>query len=343
MSQEKHFWGIGAGRDGEATSLFENKSIVAMGWKQLSDLSKLETREDFKDKYAQTYPEVSAGAVRIHAGILFRFIKEMKEGDIVVFRNKRRRELWLGEVVGDYEYRPEISAEWPHTKKVKWLKQFPRQKFSQGALYEIGAAMTFFLIRNYVEEFVAALEGVGTSEYGQAIYGATTYGEEQEAIDYETEELEQRTIDYVLKQISQKLKGHGLSDFVGHLLNIMGYNVKVSPPGPDHGVDIEAYKDDLGVEPPIIKAQVKSNDNEIGEPELQKLLGSISEKSFGVFVALNGFNSRALSFARGKNNLRLIDGLDLVNLIYKHYDKLDSKYKGMIPLKHVYVPESLSE
>ena len=31
----------------------------------------------------------------------------------------------------------------------------------------------------------------------------------------------------------------------------------------------------------------------------------------------------------------------LVDLIYQHYDELDSRYKGIIPLNQVYVPESV--
>lgn len=40
-------------------------------------------------------------------------------------------------------------------------------------------------------------------------------------------------------------------------------------------------------------------------------------------------------------NLRLIDGNELVGLIYKHYDVLAPRYKGIIPLKQVDVPESV--
>jgi len=53
-------------------------------------------------------------------------------------------------------------------------------------------------------------------------------------------DIEQQSRDFVLKQIHQKLKGYGLAEFVGHLLNLMGYKTKVSPPGPDRGIDIWA-------------------------------------------------------------------------------------------------------
>lgn len=46
---------------------------------------------------------------------------------------------------------------------------------------------------------------------------------------------------------------------------------------------------------------------------------------------------------RVQGNLRLIDGDELVDLILEYYDKLEARYKGIIPLKRVYVPEALSE
>ena len=43
------------------------------------------------------------------------------------------------------------------------------------------------------------------------------------------------------------------------------------------------------------------------------------------------------------HNDTLIDGDELVSLIVQHYEQFDAKYKGMMPLKRVYVPEPLEE
>lgn len=32
-----------------------------------------------------------------------------------------------------------------------------------------------------------------------------------------------------------------------------------------------------------------------------------------------------------------------MNLLLQHYEQLDSRYKGLLPLKRVYVPEALEE
>jgi len=46
-----------------------------------------------------------------------------------------------------------------------------------------------------------------------------------------------------------------------------------------------------------------------------------------------------VAFARAKANLRLIDGDELVDLILAHYEQFDSRYKALLPLKRVFVPD----
>ena len=94
-------------------------------------------------------------------------------------------------------------------------------------------------------------------------------------------------------------------------------------------------------EPPIIKVQVKSNEGSIGDPVVSALYGKVSSGEFGLLVTLGTFTSAARNFARSKSNLRLIDGSELVRLVLQHYEQFDSRYKGLLPLKRVYVPEVL--
>jgi restriction system protein len=61
-----------------------------------------------------------------------------------------------------------------------------------------------------------------------------------------------------------------------------------------------------------------------------------------MIVTLGAFTSQAMNFAKSKTNLRLIDGNELVDLILAHYEKFDSSYKGLLPLRMVYIPESLT-
>jgi restriction system protein len=62
-----------------------------------------------------------------------------------------------------------------------------------------------------------------------------------------------------------------------------------------------------------------------------------------LFVNLGSFTNQAKTFAKNKSNLRLIDGDELVTLILNHYEDFDSQYKGLIPLRKVYVPEGIEK
>jgi restriction system protein len=130
---------------------------------------------------------------------------------------------------------------------------------------------------------------------------------------------------------------------VAHLLGVIGYQTRVSPEGPDAGVDIVAHRDELGFEPPIIKVQVKSTEGSVGDPIVSQLYGKTADGEFALVVTLGTFTPQARAFERGKSNLRLLDGNQLVDLIFRHYESFDSRYKGLIPLKRVYVPEPLVE
>ena len=97
------------------------------------------------------------------------------------------------------------------------------------------------------------------------------------------------------------------------------------------------------LKPPIVKVQVKSREGGTGEPEVSQLIGKLSPSEYGLFVTLGTFSPPARAFAKIRHNLRLIDGNELVDLIFLHYEQFDSRYKGLLPLKRVYVPEVLEE
>jgi restriction system protein len=325
-------WGIHAGHTGDADELFK-KGFIAIGWEEMGDMSKLPNdREAFKAAIAKANPTLTPPSVANQGGQVYRFVCEMKPGDYVVYPSKRYRRVHIGLIEGPYRYDPALSKGYPNLRKAKWLKDVPRTAFSQGALYEIGSALSLFRVKNYADEFLAATE--------------TKVPKPPEAdptIKVVAEEIENNTRDFVLMRLARELKGHPLADFVAHLLTIMGYRTRVSPEGPDGGVDILAHKDELGFEPPIIKVQVKSTEGSVGDPVVSALYGKVGATEHGLLVTLGTYTPQAQSFAKSKTNLRLIDGEELVDLILSHYEQLDSRYKGIIPLKRVYAPEPVTD
>jgi restriction system protein len=332
---EVTIWGIHGGRTGDADSLFLNKNCVALGWHEMGDLGKLPAdREAFKAKVATTFPRIKPAAIPNNAGQLFRFVHEMKTGDLVAYPSKADRQIHIGRVTAPYQYAPQLESSYPNLRPVTWLRAIPRTSFTQGALYEIGSALSFFQLKNYADEFRSAVD----SEFVAAPPVI-----EDETVRAVKEDIEETTRDFVLKRLARELKGHPLAEFVAQLLGAMGYRTRLSPEGPDGGIDIIAHKDELGFEPPIIKVQVKSTEGSVGDPIVSQLYGKVSGNEYGLLITLGTFTSQARMFARSRHNLRLIDGDELVDLVLQHYDLFDSRYKGLLPLKRVYVPEVLEE
>ncbi len=334
IKNDRVIWGIHAGATGDADSLFFKYNVIALGWKEMGDVEKLPPNRDaFMKQLLETRPDKKKGYYPIATGQIFRFVHEAKPGDLIIYPSKRDRQVHIGEITGAYYYDPKKEPSYPQHRPVKWLKTFPRNKFSQGALYEIGSAMSFFHVKNYAHEYLTALAGREI---------APPSGKD-ETILYVAEDIEQNTRDFILKTLAQELKGHAFAEFVANLLNTMGYQTRTSPEGPDGGIDIIAHKDELGFEPPLIKVQVKSSEGNIGEPTVSQLYGKVDKLEYGMVITLGSFTNQAVTFARNKTNLRLVDGEELVRLILQHYEKFDSKYKGLLPLKRVYVPELLEE
>ena len=327
-------WGLHAGRTGDADQLFFGRKRVAIGWAQMGDLSLLEPdREAFKARYVEAYPDDKPGAVPVNAGQLYRFVHEVGDGDIVIYPRKLDRSIQIGRISGPYQYEPSSDKEYVHQRPVEWLKSFERTDFSQGALYEIGSAMSLFQVKNFADEFWAALTGERLP----------TVEVDDDSVEYVAEKIQETTEDFILKQPRTHVKGHAMEGLTANLLRAMGYHAEETQPSRDDGIDVIAHKDQLGLEPPIIKVQVKSEEGNIGPNAVKALYAMVEEREVGLFVTLGGFTRDAERFASSKSNLRLIGGGQFVEQILQHYDRLDLKFKNLIPLQQVYVPQPKAE
>lgn len=280
MLDEKKVWGIHTLDD----NLFLKNNVIAIGWHDFGDLSKVTaTRDAFKEHYAQVYPNDKPGAIPTSAGMLYRFIHEIKIGDYVVFPSKVDRMVNIGIVEGEYTY-VDTEKEYVQQRKVKWLKHLPRTSFTQGALYEIGSAMSLFMVKNYADEYLAALD--------KGFKATVDSAGDDETVGATAEDIIESTKDFILKELSRNLKGYALEEFIANLLQAMGYRTKISPQGGDSGIDITAYKDEL---PPRILVQVKSQDSDIKETTIQSLKGAMTEGDYGLFVTLSHLARISLS------------------------------------------------
>lgn len=327
-------WGIH--NDQPALDLVQGK-FISIGWEEMGDLRAIDhDRETLKLRLAATYPTAKPGAIPVWAGVLHRFISEMKIGDFVVSPNKADRTLSIGRVSSDF-YVDESSIELhANRRRVDWLRVgVPRADFSPSALHEIGSAMTLFRVKTHAAEFLAGLES------GPPIT-AVVPTDDDAAVDLAEDEPNAERVDSYSRDfvigILRKMDAYRFEHFVAGLLTAMGYRAAATQASGDGGVDVIASRDPLGLEPPIIKVQCKRTVGAIGSPDVQKLAGALANggSELGLFVTLGGYSVDAIHLERTRQNLRLLTGTQLIDLIFEHYEALDPEWKRMLPLRRVY-------
>ncbi|EDQ34067.1 hypothetical protein HPDFL43_06420 [Hoeflea phototrophica DFL-43] len=119
----------------------------------------------------------------------------------------------------------------------------------------------------------------------------------------------------------------------------MGYTARVTQKSGDGGVDVIAHLDALGFQPPIIRIQRKRTTSQHGIGEVNQLLGTLGEGEFGLFVSLGPISRAAKGLERNRSKLRLTDSEAFVDMILENYGKLSPRYRAIVPLKQIYVPD----
>lgn len=321
-----------------------DKGYVCLGWPAMGDIFNLPAdREEFKRRMAQTHPEKKPGAIPVDAGTLFRFAHEVSAGDLIIYPSKHNRMVNLGRATGKHWHSPgNVGAEedLPNFQGVKWLGHFPRSDFSQAALNEIGSFITLFSVRKHAGEFLAK---VGSAPATPIVDEESEPAVSDDVASQSASQLaEENTQDFIVRRIHTGLSGYEFEHLTAHLMECMGYTARVSEKSGDGGVDVIAHMDELGFQPPIIKIQCKRQTSQVGEPEVSQLLGTLGEGEYALFVTLGSYTRQARMRERNTARLRLIDGEDLVALVLQHYAKMSPRYRALIPLKQIFVPDPIA-
>ena len=330
----QRIWAVRAGNQPEIDHVFLELSQLAMSFPQVSDASLLPaSRGAMKEAFARAPHAAKPESIPAQAGQLFRFIHEMRIGDRVIYPRKSDRSLRWGEIIGPYLYQADATGDFGHRRSVRWLAKAGRDSFSQGALYELGSILTLFEVKSYAEEFIAKFEGGGEQV---PVPDAPLADETEQSV---VRDIVETTKDFISKRLKSQFKGYQLEPFVAELFRAMGYRANTTRKSKDDGVDVIAHRDELGIEPPILKIQVKSGEGPIGSDVVKAFYAVVHERDVGIFITVGGYTVAAAEFARTRGNLKLINGIEFVDLIQKYYDRFDIHFRKQIPLRRILVPD----
>lgn len=342
-------WIVRAGAHGERELAAIEQSKLLPGFLEVGDLTKLDSRDDILSHLQEVLPDEGKNRLRNFAAQLNQFVNKIKAGDYVVMPRKVTNGVAIGLVKGPYEF--DEKSEFKHSRLVKWQEEsLPRDTFKQDLRHSFGAFMTICEIkRNSALERVEAVLKTGSDpgallgKQGQAPQ-VTNVNEEDdaEAEDYQTD-IEDIANQQIISLIKSEFAGHALADLVAEIMRIEGYTTKVSPPGPDGGVDILAAGGTLGLGEDRICVQVKSGDGAANHDVVLRLIGSVSnsQAQTGLLVSIGGVNTAAQKEL--DNNffkLRLWQMPDLLKALFRTYGELSDETRSKLPLKQIWAPMS---
>ena len=310
-----------AGRNGEDEDLVIENNLAIIDFRDVPSLEGAATYAAVAKLVSDTFPDEKPRTRGNFTGQLWAFAGAIQEGDLIVLPRKLTSQIAIGRVGGPYEFR-EVNSELRHTRPVQWLQtDIPRTTFEQDLLYSFGAFMTVCNIyRNDAARRVAAVLA-GKADPGLAVPTGTKTKEAPPTEDQAeaAPDLVQMAHDQIVARIQSRFPGHALTRLVDAVLQVEGWVTKVSPPGPDGGVDILAGRGSLGLDGPRLCVQVKSQQNPADVTVYRTLQGTMQtfNAEQGLLVCWGGFNRAVLQESKqGHFTVRLWNSSDLVGLIH---------------------------
>ena len=281
-----------------------------------------------------------------------RFVREIRDGDLVATYDPDRRLYHLGKVKSDVRIESRgVDAEGDrieYVRSVEWTDTVLRDVLSRSTRQSLGIPPTLFKPSSQASaEVLRAAYGDKAALADHPKSGESlepdSMADDTQVDDTDAEEdLLESYLDHSEQFIEDeiaKLDWEQLQELVAGILRAMGYRTRVSPRGPDRGVDVFASPDGLGLEEPRIFVEVKHRLGTIGTSDVRSFLGGRQPGDRCLYVSTGGFTREARYEAeRSSIPIRLVAMPDLRELLVDYYESLDSETRALVPLRRVYWP-----
>lgn len=341
----QRLWLVRLGRDGEYKPDALDRNLLNIGFSMVRDLASAKTRDQVLDAVRETFPDAKPATQGNYAAQINQFVNTIAEGDIVVSPLKTLGKVGIARVTGPYQRLPNGHP----ARAVEWLTtDLPRDAFRQDLLYSFGAFMTVCEVRrnNALARVLAVLktgrdpgDGAAPTIAPRPAASTATTATTEEPTAEEQLDLERVARDQIERRISSSFVGHDFTRLIAAILTAQGYQVHVSPPGPDAGIDIVAGRGALGFEGPQLVVQVKSGDISADQPALQSLLGCVQDTHAdqGLLVSWSGFKP---TVRKRTNDLyfrvRFWGRDEIVSALLDVYPRLPEAIRAELPLRPIW-------
>ena len=344
-------WMVRAGSAGEREQWALENGYTGAGYGEVDSLTDCASREDVMRKVSQGIPNSSPGAVKNFAAQLWALKERMEIGDLVVMPLKRTSEIAIGSIDSEYTYLDDRDPQRRHVRRVTWkVTDLARSRIKQDLLYSLGAFSTVCQIqRNDAEYRLRACVSGGADPGARVGLSASVTAPSHAAPALHLEEVEELieapvdvsryAADTIASRLIEAFSGHKMEGLIADILRSAGYVCTEHGEGTDDGIDIVAGKGILGLEPPRLIVQVKSQASPVDSPTVSQLHGSLAIHGAdqGLLVAWGGLTRAARKLLESQRfAIRVWDADEVVAQLQEHYASLPARVRRELPLKQIW-------
>ncbi|MFG1860806.1 CBS domain-containing protein [Microbispora bryophytorum] len=136
-------WLVRLGENGQRENVALNEGQAILGWSNLGDLSTCESRTDIAAVVKENYPDAEKATLSNWTGQLWRFLREIREGDLIVCPLKTRQTIAVGRVTGPYRYQGDADPGFRQVRPVEWLRtDIPKNAVEQDLRNSMSSLLT---------------------------------------------------------------------------------------------------------------------------------------------------------------------------------------------------------
>lgn len=148
------------GTDAQGRTLVDrwlSDGYVSIGWRRAGDIAPGASRKEIRARLEETQPDIQLGTT---TGNLYRFITEMKVGDLVVAPAGAR--IYVGVVTSDVYWAPSDDEEpLSRRRSVEWInpqQPIARESLSPGAYSALRTLLTVSNLSQFADEFASRVD-----------------------------------------------------------------------------------------------------------------------------------------------------------------------------------------
>jgi len=301
-------------------------SSIAVGWRELPDLSKCQDREALSAAYRRAYPEVRGAKLVREVSELYAFAHEMRRGDLVALPLSVDFPVAVGEIAGDYAHGDTSSAH-PHRRAVRWLAiDVPRSAWDSELALALDSPMTLHRVRRRSAE-----EKLRSIVAGRAV--------ERGGKSAPAESLEERARREILERICERFPGDALADLVQVIFAVRGALVADRDPTPTARETLLAVSSEAKTTPPRLYVEIVRSRRAADGDVVARFAAALAARDVdhGLLVALGGFTADARRAAFDLSRVTLWNGADLIDATVSNYERLPVRFQEAIPLKRIWI------